>query len=119
MLPYNIPCEGCRRPITLFPTWDEGRVKWRAFDRPIPYEQYRHNCPEYRALRAQPIERRVLPNYPDRRRNFEPPRPNLDWPERRPTYTRRKGQWENGLLKFAGFFAAALAVALIRWITHN
>jgi hypothetical protein len=59
VLPYNLRCKGCGDPITMLPTWDGGRVKWRAFDRPIPYAEYRHTCKEYRALHAQPIQPRA------------------------------------------------------------
>jgi hypothetical protein len=118
LIPFNIACDGCRRPITMFPAWDGGRVRWRAFDRPIPYAEYRHSCPKYPALHAQPVERRVLPTERHARRYEQPARRStVGWPEERrsPTFlTRHKTE----LQSLAWAFGAAVAWAIIHWIRH-
>jgi hypothetical protein len=117
---YNRMCKGCGNPITIWPTLEDGwRVRWRAFDRPIPLSSYRHDCRKYRALQAQ-RERRVLPTEQPARRYEQPARRSTV--ERRPTtflttfLARHKSKIESALIKLVLAFPVAL---VWYWLRHN
>jgi hypothetical protein len=122
MLPKNLACEGCGKPITLWPTVEyDGSVKWRAYDRPIARPEYTHDCPKWRALQAQRSqhERRILPTERQHARRYEQPtrRSTPEWPEEKRSTTLSK-RHKTQLKTLAVGFVVTLGWALIHWLRH-